>query len=106
MTEPIQQYEKLYALRRSIPVEWIRANERLALAAYLEWLMVSGDLTCYQARKKFVSEYPESNRLNVPKTIIEHYGYKYIDENYARGSVLEMIKPYEGTERTLENIEV
>lgn len=105
MIEPIQQYEKVYALRRSIPVEWVRDNERLALAAFLEWEMVVDNLSCYQARKKYVAQYPESNRQAVGRTIATWFGYKTEDKDYAKGSVLEMIKPYDLTERSLEHIE-
>lgn len=105
--EPIVQYEMLYALRRSIPVEWVRQNERLALASFLEWEIVTGTLTVYEARKKYVSNYPESNRLAVSRTLVELYvGGKYTkeDKNYAHGSVLEMVKPYDNCERELETL--
>ncbi len=101
MLDPLQQYEVLYAKRRSIDPEWIRQNERLQLAAFLEWEMIVGNLSCYQARKKYVSEYPESNRLAVPLTKKTWYGYVTQDTSYAKGSVLEMIKPYSDTERSL-----
>jgi hypothetical protein len=99
--DPLQQYEVLYAKRRSIPSEWVRENERLQLAAFLEWEMIVGNLTCYQARKKYVAQYPESNRLAVSLTKRTWFGYVTEDKEYAKGSVLEMIKPYDQTERSL-----
>jgi|SRR5882672_1913656 len=97
MLEANQMYEQLYATRRNIPIEWVHNNERLQFAAYLEWQVETGMLDLYQARKKYVAEYPESNRLAVSKTVIEHYGYKYEDKRYAAGSVLSMIQNYEIT---------
>ncbi len=102
--DPLQQYEVLYAKRRSIDPNWVRENERLQLASWLEWLMITGDLTCYQARKKYVGEYPESNRLAVPLTKKTYFGYVTQDKEYAKGSVLEMIKPYNDTERSLIDV--
>lgn len=101
MEDPYQQYEIVYAVRRSIPKEWVRENERLALAAFLEWEMVVDNLTCYQARKKYVETYPESNRLAVSRYQVTSFGYVTHDKDYAKGSVLEMIKPYDDSERSL-----
>ena len=99
----LSTYDYEYAKHHDIPVEWIPKSERLQLASYLEYLVSDQTLTLPDARRRYVQEYPESNRLDVPKTIYFWkdgvYTYKH-DWTYAKGSVLSMIAPYEDEKRS------
>jgi hypothetical protein len=99
-----QTYEKIYAQRHKLPTDWVRQNPRLQLAAILEWQIATHTITVPHARRLFVKEYPDSNRLPVGKTVCEPGDYKYYDEKYALGSVLNLIMPYEDSIREVQNI--
>lgn len=94
-------YEKVYATRHRFPEEAVRSHPKLQLAAQLEWQIANHIISVRHARRIFVEQYPESNRLAVGKTIIEDYGYRHQDERYALGSVLSLIEPYEDSIREL-----
>lgn len=94
-------YERVYATRHNFPEEWIRSEPKLQLAAQLEWQMANHIISVRHARRLFVEQYPESNRLPVGRTIVESYGYAHQDERYALGSVLSLIEPYEDSIREL-----
>lgn len=88
------QYQLDYAKRHNIPAHWITENERLELAAFLEQLVSTQTLSLTEARRRYVNNYPDSNRLPVPKYIYDRKENTYfIDHNYALGSVLNMIQP-------------
>ena len=93
-----EQWQLDYATRHHIPADWILSNERLGLAAFLEWQVKLHILTITDARRRYVNEYPEANRGDVPMYkylwIDGVYSYK-IDHDYAKGSVLNMIQPFE-----------
>jgi hypothetical protein len=101
---PFQAYEKIYAQRHKLPTDWVRQNPRLQLAAILEWQVATHTITVPHARRLFVKEYPDSNRLPVPKTVYEEGGYFYHDEKYALGSVLNLIMPYEDSIREVKGL--
>lgn len=102
-TEPIESYERIYAQRHNIPVEWIRKSERLALAAFLEYQVGVHVLSVPNARRIYVAQYPDSNRLPVPKTIKDMlWNTTTQDDRYALGSVINMIKPYDDSIREVK----
>lgn len=93
MFEP---YQLAYAERHHIPAHWILENEKLELAAFLEHMIKTHTLTVSDARRRFVNNYPESNRLPVPKYIYDRVENTYkIDHNYERGSVLSLIQAFD-----------
>lgn len=98
------EYERIYSERHGVPEEWVRLNPRLQLAAFLEWQCGMGIITVPHARRLYCKEYPEANRLAVPKTVYEGEGYYYQDKKYALGSVLSLIKPYDDSIREVRNI--
>ena len=98
-------YEKVYAQRHNIPEHWIRVNPRLQLAAFLEWQIATEVLSVSDARRRYVKEYPESNRLAVPKTTIHEDGFHYQDHRYALGSVLNLIRPYVDSIREVNGLD-
>lgn len=98
----LENYEKIYLARHpDIKEEWIRKVPQIQLAASLEWQVANQTITLYKARKQFIALYPECNRLAVGKTVIEAYGYVHQDHNYALGSVLSLIEPYDDSIREL-----
>lgn len=99
-----QTYERIYAERHNFPEHWVRINPKLQLAAFLEWQVATKVLSIKQARLRYVSEHPESNRQAVPKTTICEDGFHYRDDRYALGSVLNLIQPYHDSVREAEGI--
>lgn len=103
--DPFKDYEKAYATRHKIPTHWIRQNERLMLACFLEWQVATHVLSLPDARRMYCNEYPDANRLAVGKTVINpSRGTVVQDHNYALGSVLQMIQPYDDSIREVKNI--
>lgn len=98
-------YESIYAEKHNFPEHWVRLNPKLQLAAFLEWQVATKILSVAEARRKFVIEYPESNRLSVPKTTVCEDGFHYRDDRYAIGSVLNLIQGYQDSIRQVEGIE-
>lgn len=100
----IDNYQKIYAERHSIPVHWIKDNERLQLAAFLEYQVALHIFSVSDARRRYCREYPEANRTNVPITRMNGKGELYLDEKYALGSVLNMILPYDDSIMEVKNL--
>lgn len=94
----LEDYQLSYAQRHHIPAHWILKEERLELAAFLEHMIYTHTLTVRDARRRFVEQYPDSNRLAVGKTIYEWINGVYTyhnDDKYAVGSVLNLIQPFD-----------
>lgn len=90
------QYQLQYAKKHGIPADTILDDERLEMAAFLENLVRTQTMTVSDARRRFVNEYPEANRLPVPKYVYDKTNNTYwIDSKYADGSVLNLIQPYD-----------
>lgn len=88
------QYQLDYAKRHGIPADWIHQSERLELAAFLEQLVTTHTISLTEARRRYVNNYPDSNRLPVPKYVYDMVNNTYfIDHDYALGSVLNMVQP-------------
>lgn len=94
----IQKYQRAYAERHHIPVDWVLKEEKLELAAFLEEMLRLQILTVRDARNRFCNEYPEARRIDVPlykyQWIDGTYTYK-IDQNYRLGSVINLIQPFD-----------
>jgi hypothetical protein len=100
----VDNYQKIYAERHKIPLHLIMESERLQLASFLEYQVALHVLSVPDARRRYVREYPESNRTNVPITRMNGKGETYTDYNYCKGSVLEMIQAYDDSIREVRNI--
>src|SRR4030095_527756 len=89
------QYQLAYAKRHHIPAHWLLLEERVEFAAFLEWMVFIHTISLLAARYKYLEYYPEANRLPVSKKIIHTDNTYEYDENYAFGSVLNLIQPFE-----------
>jgi hypothetical protein len=90
-----EHYQIAYAERRHIPAHWILEFERLELAAYLEHMVRTHVYSVTEARRKFVKNYPETNRPMVGRTIIDHNNEYVNDNEYEKTSVLWLIQPFD-----------
>lgn len=100
----LDNYQKIYAQRHNIPVHWIKDNERLQLAAFLEYQVALHIFSLPDARRRYVKEFPDSNRLPVPISRMNGKGELYLDYNYCKGSVLEMIQAYDDSIREVKSL--
>lgn len=90
-----QQYQLTYAEHHRIPAHWILEQPELELAAFLEHMILTHVMSVTDARRRFVKEFPKSNRLPVSRKIIYPDNTFIYDEKYAFGSVLNLITGWE-----------
>jgi hypothetical protein len=90
-----EPYQLAYAERHHIPAHLIHEYEKLELAAFLEHMIKTHTLSVSDARRRFVNNYPDSNRLPVGRTIIDENNEYVNDEQYIMTSVLWLIQPFE-----------
>lgn len=95
MNPEFEPYQIAYAKKHHIPADSVKEIPQLELAAFLEHMIFTNVLSVTDARRRFVNEYPESNRQAVSRKIIYPDNTFIYDEKYAFGSVLNLITGWE-----------